>query len=321
MNKIPISIIIDDPAPIVHVYESHHDNGGILASGEKLLTEIPNSFLSRFCDVVETYGIGGKFSIVPMPGCRGDIVNGIDGHPLSEVNEWLDIARTRLSPTFAFCPEILTHHKAVDLVGGGFFQENEQQWAAQQGREAIADYIARSLELLQQANIQPTGVTSPWTFGIEVEDAYVAAICDAFWRVYGVKKSWYFLHNNTTDRQVKPRIRYREEDRVVVEVVRTMGDNFWQTIDSPRTDEAYISAVADGLITADGKAGQIIDALDRESYPILITHWQSLFSNGRETGLAALREVARRVEEHLSDVVEWKSFTWLMNEAIETAQL
>ncbi len=317
MRKIPISIIIDDPAPIVHVYCAHHDKGGVLASGEKLLPDIPNGFLSRFCDVVETFGIGGKFSIVPMPGCRGDIVNGIDGHPLSEVTEWLDMARQRLSPTFAFCPEILTHHKAINLENGEFFEENEQEWASHQGREAIADYIARSLELLKQADIHPTGVTSPWAFGIEVEDAYVAAICDAFHRVYGAKKSWYFLHNNTTDRHIRPRVRYREEDRCVVEMITTARDAFWQTIDSPRTDGDYVSAVADVLLTADGKRGAIVDILARESYPILITHWQSLFSNGRETGLAALKEVATRLEKHLSDVVEWKSFDALMDEAIE----
>ncbi len=319
MAKIPISLIIDDPAPIVHIYQAHHPKDGILASGEKLSDTIPNAFLSRFCDTVETYGISGKFSIVPMPGCKGDIVNGIHGHPLWEVKEWLDMANTRLSPYFDFCPEILTHHKAVNLATGEFYAENEQEWAAGQNREAIADYISRSLELLNQAGITPTGVTSPWAFGIEVEDDYAAAICDAFHRVMGRDKSWYFLHNNTTDRHVCPRIRFREEGRVVVEMITTARDAFWQTIDSPRTDGDYISQVADVLLTADGKSGVIVDILARESYPILITHWQSLFSNGRETGLAALSEVARRVEKHLSDVVEWKNFSFLMDEAIEKA--
>lgn len=41
----------------------------------------------------------------------------------------------------------------------------------------------------------------------------------------------------------------------------------------------------------------------------ILTHWQSLFSNGLESGLAVLDELGRRVQEHLSDEVEWLSFS------------
>lgn len=319
MKKVPISVIIDDPAPIVHVYREHSENNGLLPSGVQLLPRVPTEFLMRFCDMVETFNVRGKFSIVPMPGCRGDIVNGIEGVGMSEIREWLDIANTRLGPYFDFCPEILTHHKAVNLANGEFLDENEEQWATHQNRASLADYISRALELLCQAGIPPTGVTSPWSFGVTVEDAYVAAICDAFYRVMGKKKSWYFLHTNTTDREVRPAVRFREEDRCVVEVVRTVDDVFWKTIESPRTDRAYIESIADELITADGTSGQIISTLNRDSYPILVTHWQSLFSNGKEVGLQALAEVARRVKQHLSERVEWRNFTFLMDEAIDRA--
>ena len=36
-----------------------------------------------------------------------------------------------------------------------------------------------------------------------------------------------------------------------------------------------------------------------------MTHWQSLFSNGLETGLAVLDELGRRVQGALADEVEW----------------
>jgi len=35
------------------------------------------------------------------------------------------------------------------------------------------------------------------------------------------------------------------------------------------------------------------------------THWQSLFSNGRRTGLRVLDEVARRVESVWESQVRW----------------
>ena len=90
-------------------------------------------------------------------------------------------------------------------------------------------------------------------------------------------------------------------------VPATAADCFWQTIDTPRTDDDLISAVADELLTADGRAGRIRELLDAGGWPILLTHWQSLFSMGLETGLAALDEVGRRVSEHLSGEVEWLS--------------
>ncbi len=317
MNKTPISIIIDDPAPLVHIYREHRAKGVILNNGETLADKIPLSFLERFCDTVERFGISGKFSIVPMPGCRGDIVHGIRGFEMSEVAEWLRIARTRLSPYFDFCPEILTHHKAFNLETGEFYVENEQQWASHQTRQSLARYISRALELMRDADITPTGITSPWEFGIEVEDNYVAAICDAFWNVLGKKRSWYFLHHDLNSIGIRPKVRYREGDCAVVEIVRTVNDVFWDTIECTRTDKEYIALLADKLITADGTAGQIIDALQRDCYPILVTHWQSLFSNGREVGLAALYEVALRIEKHLSDRVIWRNFSFLMEEAID----
>ena len=48
--------------------------------------------------------------------------------------------------------------------------------------------------------------------------------------------------------------------------------------------------------------------LETGGYPILITHWQSLMSNGLGTGLKVMDEVGRRITEHLSDRVEWMSF-------------
>ena len=80
------------------------------------------------------------------------------------------------------------------------------------------------------------------------------------------------------------------------------------TVDTTRCDDEYVSSIADKLITADGKAGQIIRVLESEGYPILITHWQSLMSNGLYTGLRVMDEVGRRINAHLSDTVEWMRF-------------
>ena len=52
MKKLPISLIIDDPAPRVFVYYEHASSR-ILPDGRPLVNEVPNQFLLDFCDVIE----------------------------------------------------------------------------------------------------------------------------------------------------------------------------------------------------------------------------------------------------------------------------
>ena len=74
--RVPITFLIDDSCPIIHVYRYHmeevHLSEPKTRAGVRMLDEIPNGFLDRFCDIVERRGIAGKFSIVPSPAGRGD---------------------------------------------------------------------------------------------------------------------------------------------------------------------------------------------------------------------------------------------------------
>ena len=101
----PISLIIDDSCPLVHVYACHrrdvHHRELVTPDGRPIQLWIPNEFLVRFCDIVERWGMAGKFSVVAMPGGLGDVVNGIEGRDPAETREWLEIAKTRLGPRAA----------------------------------------------------------------------------------------------------------------------------------------------------------------------------------------------------------------------------
>src|SRR5690242_2664586 len=100
-EPVPISLLVDDSCPLVHVYRYHwedvHHRPPQTRDGRPLLDTIPNRFLDRFCDVVESRGIAGKFSIVPAPAARGDVVQGIEDFPPAETQEWLETTRRRLS--------------------------------------------------------------------------------------------------------------------------------------------------------------------------------------------------------------------------------
>lgn len=311
MEKQSISLIIDDPAPRVHVYREHAKSP-CTRDGRPLLDNIPNDFLSDFCDVCEQYGLAGKFSIVPNPGCRGEISHGVEGFPYSEILEWLDIAKRRLGERFTFGPEMLTHHKAVDLKTGAYYDCNEMEWAATQTRESLAEYIAHALQILRDVGIRAVGVTSPWAFGIELEDIYTAAISDAVYRVWGETRAWYFLRGMRGVPKASPWRAYWTAERSVISIPATLNDEFWETIENPDTSEAHVKERADRILTEDGKHGSFADALRIGAMPVLISHWQSLYSNGKRTGLRALAETARRIEKNYGREVEWQSFEEIM---------
>ena len=88
-------------------------------------------------------------------------------------------------------------------------------------------------------------------------------------------------------------------------------------MDTTDTSEEYVSRVADELLTEDGTAGEILDVLETGGWPILIAHWQSLFSNGLGTGLRVLEETARRIEARLSGRVTWMSAEEIMRLVLE----
>jgi len=312
MRKVPISLIIDDPAPVISVYHEHA-NSYYTKDGRPIIPAFPNSLLNKFCDIIERHGIKGKFSVVPMPGNKGDIISGLDGVSRESLDEWLDTVKSRVVPNFTVGPEILSHHKAVDLDTGKALSMSEKIWAQSQDRTTLTPYIAYALKLLRQAGFDPIGVTSPWDFGITVEDEYVAAISQAVFETSGSKNSWYFLRGLRDAADAKPWVEYDDGDRCVVSMPATTRDHIWQTIDNPDTSDEYVRKIADELITADGKDGEMIRVLETNGYPILITHWQSLMSNGLGTGLRVLDEIGRRINENLSDKVEWMSFEELLD--------
>jgi len=310
-KRVPIALLVDDSCPLVHVYRYHwedvHKKAPMTDDGRPLHDVIPNEFLDRFCDVVQRHGMAGKFSIVPAPAGLGDIVRGIEGFDPHLTQSWLHTAQTRLGDRFDFCPEGLTHNLTVDLETGAFLPVGELEWSHTQNRTTLTPYLIRELELLKAAGIDATGITSCWTFGQKVEAEYIAAIVAAQQAVYQRDFSWYFLHIWHRYPNTRPYIAYAQEGTVLVSINSTVDDFFWETINSPRTDPAYIESVTDLLLTADGQGGAIREVINAGGWPILMNHWQSFFSNGLETGLAVLDCLGERISATLADEVEWMS--------------
>lgn len=319
MMKIPVSLIVDDPAPIISVYYEHVSRR-TTSDGRAIIPTFPNDFLDQFCDIVEKHGIKGKFTVIPMPGNKGDIVNGLEGVSREKLDEWLDTVKSRILPNFTVGPEMLSHHKAVDLATGEALSMNERDWASTQDRTTLTPYISKALQILKDAGFSPIGVTSPWDFGIEVEDEYEASISRAVQDICGSNEAWFFLRQLRNTPKARPWIALSEEGRTLVAIPGTLKDSTWQTIDCPDVSEEYVSRVADEIITADGKEGEFVRTLASGGYPIILSHWQSLMSNGLRTGLRILDLIASRINLHYSDKVEWMSFEEIMRFVIDNPE-
>jgi hypothetical protein len=318
--KKPIALLVDDSCPLIHVYRHHwedvHKRSPTTSDGRPLLDIVPNLFLDRFCDVVNRHGMAGKFSIVPAPAGKGDIVHGIQGFDSTLTREWLDTAQRRLHNRFDFTPEGLTHNLAVDLRTGAFINHGESEWSQTQNRKTLTPYLIRQLELFKQAGLDATGITSCWVFGQQVEAEYISAIATAQQAVYQRNFSWYFLHIWHHYPDSRPYIAFARDGTVLVAINSTVDDYFWDTINSPRTDDGYIESITDQLLTTDGKHGAIRNVLDAGGWPILMTHWQSFFSNGLETGLRVLDVLGQRVSSTLDQEVEWLSCSELAHRTL-----
>ena len=317
--RIPVSLIVDDPAPIISVYYEHVARR-TTSDGRPIIPTFPNDFLDQFCDIVEKHGIKGKFTVIPMPGNKGDIVNGLEGVDRSELDEWLNTVKTRLLPHFSVGPEMLTHHKAVDLATSEALPMNERDWASTQDRTTLTPYISKALAILKDAGFSPIGVTSPWDFGIEVEDEYEESISRAVQDICGSNEAWFFLRQLRNTPKARPWIALSEEGRTLVSIPGTLKDCTWQTINCPETSDEYVSRVADEIITADGKEGEFVRVFESGGYPIILSHWQSLMSNGLRTGLRVLDVIASRINLHYSDKVEWMSFEEIMRFVVDNPE-
>jgi hypothetical protein len=308
--RAPIALLVDDPMPGLNPLYYHRkffDGRGRprSAGGQPLVRTIPLAFLDRFCDAVNQTGARGKFSVVPNPFGLGEIDRGFRDCPKRRCARFINTVRSRLGADFDITPEMVTHGHALDLDTGSRLPMNEDAWSKHQGVESLTRYLTHAAAILDRAGLDPNGFTSPWSFGSEVEAAYAEAAARAQQAVNGRALTWYFLAGSDR-RRVMPRLRVlrRATREAVVHIVVGCPDHLWATQNTKRADEAYLRERAALYLATDGR-GRIADLVDSGSFVAVLAHWQSLYSNGTEAGLAVLRRVFKRVNALLGRRAIW----------------
>lgn len=308
---MPISLIIDDGSCVNPMYWEE--------PGRKHTPLIPNEFTNAFAEICLAHGVKGKFSVMPMPSGLGRLDERLNHVPCCHQRKFLDIVRRKIATRFDITPELLTHLAAYNLKSGGYLHVYEDEWVRLATVPEITDYLSLAFRILQHVGLPAGGVTSPWDTGIHNEAVYAESIGRAYYRVFRRKFAWYFLHCIETSQPRWPWVSWSDKHSglTVVSVPALTPDPFWNTISSPTKTIARSRAMqgVDRLITRDGRQGRLRELFDG-GYPlILLTHWQSLYSEGKGGGLAGLKELLVRIERIFGSLVEWKTFSELAKTA------
>jgi hypothetical protein len=300
-GPIPVSLIIDDGSPVDPLFYE--------LPGYETPFLIPNEFTRRVADTFDRFDLSGKFTLIPMPSCLGRIDKSLKRVPQEHLEEFLKLIRERIAPRFDITPEFLTHLNAYDLKTGNYMHIYEDTWISQASPDQIVEYFTLAFQILRNVGLESNGITSPWVSGIDVENKYAKALGDAQWNVFKRKLTWYFLHaTSDTEKPCSMSVEYKNEDhgQIVVSVPSNAGDIFW-TMDEPNSENrvAIIRDGIDRLVSSDGKKGRIRQLIDTGYPVVVVTHWQSLYTQGTGLGLEGLASLAERMQKVFGSTIEW----------------
>ncbi len=308
-GKIPFSLIIDDGSPVDPLFYE--------IPGYETPFLVPRAFTQRVADMFDKYDLRGKLTIIPMPSCLGRLDQSLKRVPEDHLQDFLQIVRERIQPRFDITPEFLTHLRAYDLKRKQYQHIFEDVWITGATPEEITEYFTLAFTILKNVGLDAPGITSPWVSGIDVEKKYVKSLADAQWQVFNRKLTWYFLYATDWGEPRHCTVEYHDAERgqSVVSVPANFADLLWSMEKQPGERVQFIKDNIDKVLSADGRTGRIRQVID-SGYPvILLTHWQSLYTQGTGLGLEGLSALAERIQKVFGNSIEWVDITEMARRA------
>ncbi len=302
-GKIPCSLIIDDGSPVDPLFYE--------IPGYETPFLVPRAFTQSVADLFDKYDLRGKLTIIPMPSCLGRLDESLRRVPAEHLQDFLQVVRERIEPRFDITPEFLTHLRAYDLRKNQYQHIFEDVWITGAPPEEIVEYFVLAFTILKNVGLNSPGITSPWVSGIDVEKKYVKALADAQWRVFNRDFTWYFLYATDWGEPRYCTLEYRDTERnqSVVSVPANFADLFW-SMEKPAGERAqFIRNNIDKVLSADGRTGRMRQLVESGHPLILLTHWQSLYTQGTGIGLEGLSALAERIGKVFGNNIEWMSIT------------
>ncbi|HVN81720.1 MAG TPA: hypothetical protein VMW38_22225 [Terriglobia bacterium] len=310
-GKTPISLIIDDGAPVDPLFYE--------IPGYETPFLVPAEFTRRVAETFDRFDLRGKITIIPMPSCLGRIDQSLKRVPQDHLEAFLKLVRERIAPRFDITPEFLTHLRAYNLKTGEYQHIYEDVWISQAPIKEIVEYFVLAFTILKNVGLMATGITSPWVSGIDVEKKYAQALAEAQWKTFERKLTWYFLHMTGWGKPRQCSVEYEAPERgqIVVSVPANAEDIFWSMEKPTRADRLqFINEGIDRVVSADGRSGRIRELMEAKAPVVLLTHWQSLYTQGTALGLDGLCALAERIQKVFGNSLEWVSCSELARRSI-----
>lgn len=301
-GKPTISLIIDDGSPVDPLFYE--------IPGYETPLVVPLEHVRRVAETLERFELRGKMTLIPMPSCLGRIDQSLKKVPQDHLEAFLEIIRTRIAPRFDITPEFITHLKAYNLKTGKYQHIYEDFWISQAPLDEIVNYFVLAFTILKNVGLNATGITSPWESGIGVERKYAQALAEAQWKTFGRKETWYFL--NASDWGPPEQCYVEYEDQVhgllAVSVPANFPDIFW-SMNLPTHSERvrFIQDNIDRVLSPDGRTGRLRELIESGFPAVLLTHWQSLYTQGTGLGLIGLTTLMERIRKVFGNGLEWVS--------------
>jgi hypothetical protein len=313
-GRTPISLIIDDGSPVDPLFYE--------LPGYETPFLVPREFTQRVVETFNRFDIRGKFTVIPMPSCLGRVDQTLKRVPPEHLADWLKLVREGIAPRFDITPEFLTHMQAYNLKTKGFQHIYEDVWISKAPLDEIVEYFVLAFQILKNAGLPATGITSPWVSGIDVEKKYAQAIGEAQWKVFERKLTWYFLHATSWDAPRLCSIEYEDKARgqVVVSVPANSADIFWSMEQPTGERQAFIQRGIDRLVPTDGRTGRIRQLMESGHPVVLVTHWQSLYTQGTGLGLEGLAALAERIQKVFGKNLPWITCSELARRYVEATK-
>ena len=317
-TRAPIVLLVDDPPINVSYYlRKQQSDLGILPPSRgdfsKFLDRwremeksriVPNAFWTKFIEWAQAAGVKGKFTLLPCPAGLGSLDDHVEGYSERELSDLIGLVRVEYTKSFDITPEILTHTLAWNIETRKLLPVTEHEWMARQDGETLAAYMAEGLRILRNVGIVAPGITQPCSFSGD-ERVYARAVLEAEKRINDIRHTFYFLNTDPDSAPVPSPVMIADEehDEFVVSVVSASkaDEPFWATI----YGDGDVGPMADYYLSEDGLKGRFVDLLAAGGPIVFHAHSQTLYSNGTEKGFTALREVVKRVQQHIGDRVQW----------------
>jgi hypothetical protein len=136
--------------------------------------------------------------------------------------------------------------------------------------------------------------------------------------------TWYFLWSTEWGQPRRLSIEYQDDARhqAVASVPANAPDIFW-SMERPTLPERkqFIKENIDRLISEDGRQGRIRDLLEGGFPVMLLTHWQSLYTQGTGLGLEGLQTLMERIQKVFGNTIEWVSCSERAKRIVERSSL